>query len=94
MPCSITFTISDNGKFLTRVKWGDKEKPSNVNKFRKMLKNIQSGYHNIDICEAVISTSEKNLDRKTAKRILKAIAERKTNMPVIFPQELGQELND
>lgn len=95
MPCSITFTIQDNGKFSTKAKWGDKELPKNIGKFRKLLKNIQTGIHNIDICEAIITYADKALDKKTAKKILKPlINENEQDLPMLFPYEIGKEISD
>lgn len=96
MPCSITFTIQDNGKFSAKAKWGEKETPKNIGKFRKLLKDIQTGIHNLDICEAVIFYADKTLDKKTAKKILKPLiqGENEQDLPMLFPYEIGKEISD
>lgn len=93
MPCSITFSIADDGKIITKVKWGEEENPKNINKFRKLLKDLQSGDYNIDICEAVIGYSNKISDRETGKKILRSIAEKETfDNAVLLPYEMTEEI--
>lgn len=94
MSCSITFTINDEGKLITKAKW-DKKNLKNIGRFRKFLANLQSGKHNFDICGAIVRFGENSLDNKNARRILKMLvpSDESRNEPIIFPQELGKEIS-
>jgi len=94
MTCSINFTINPEGKLKVKAKW-NKENPKNVARFRKLLLHIQAGSYNMDICEAIIKHGEDTMDKKNARRILKVLVPKETyeDEPILFPQELGQEIN-